>query len=65
MAIKSVNDTVCPEGLVATLLVYCTFLQTGLTAKKPAISTYQRAGAMHKAQRKARKLFAQRQLREA
>lgn len=62
MAIKSVNDTVGSEGLVHTLLIYGTIPQTGLTAEKTAISTYQRAAAMHEAQREVRKLFAQRQV---
>ncbi|EED15482.1 conserved hypothetical protein [Talaromyces stipitatus ATCC 10500] len=64
MAVKSVNDTAGPNGLVPTLLVFGAYPR--LTQNDaPAISVEQRATALKKATAEVRKLYAQRQVRDA
>lgn len=47
--VKTINDTVGPEGLVTTLSVYGVLPSTEIATEKPAASTYQHVVAMHKA----------------
>lgn len=48
-AVKSVNDTVGPDGLVSTLLVYGALPRLGLPSDAPAAGLLQRAVAVRKA----------------
>ena len=48
-AVKAVNDSVGPEGLIPTLLVYGALPKLGLPTDLPAQATYKRAAAVRKA----------------
>ncbi|EKD21300.1 polyprotein [Drepanopeziza brunnea f. sp. 'multigermtubi' MB_m1] len=64
MAIKAINDTAGPNGLVLTLLVFGTLLK--LTEQdRPAASTQERAAAINKAIKEVRKCYAARQVKDA
>ncbi|KAI0990954.1 hypothetical protein K3495_g17233, partial [Podosphaera aphanis] len=64
MAVKAVNDSAGPDGLVPTLLVYGTFPKmTKLDPPSPSIT--QRATAIHKAMEEIDKLRTSRQIKEA
>ena len=57
MAVKAVNDTAGPNGLVPTLLVFGAYLQmTNLDPPAPSITV--RATAVHKAMAEIAKLQA-------
>jgi hypothetical protein len=64
MAVKAVNDTAGPDGLVPTLLVFGTYPRLSKTSPlSPSIST--RGAAVHKAMTEVRKIKAKRQINEA
>ncbi|EKD18828.1 hypothetical protein MBM_03070 [Drepanopeziza brunnea f. sp. 'multigermtubi' MB_m1] len=64
MAIKAINDTAGPNGLVLTLFVFETLPR--LTEQdRLAASTQERAAAINKAIREVRKCYAARQVRDA
>lgn len=64
MAVKAVNDTAGPDGLIPTLLVFGAYPR--LTEyDPPAPSVAQRAAALKKATTEVRRLFAQRQTADA
>ena len=64
MAVKAVNDTAGPEGLVPTLLVFGTYPRLSSTSPpSPSIAT--RANAIKKAMMEVRQLKAKRQISEA
>jgi hypothetical protein len=64
MAVKAVNDSAGPDGLVPTLLVFGAYPR--LTEDSPpALSIVQRAEAIRKATNEARKLLAKRQINDA
>lgn len=64
MAVKAVNDTAGPGGLVPTLLVYGAYPRmTNLDPPSPSI--IQRAEAVHKAMNEVTKIRAQIQVKEA
>ena len=65
MAVKAVNDSVGPNGLVPTLLVFGALPRLGLPTDKPTPSTYQRAIALRKATTAMSRHFASRQVRYA
>jgi hypothetical protein len=64
MAVKAVNDTAVPNGLVPTLLVFGAFPRVTLDSP-PTPSTLKRAEAITKAMKALRKLRAERQVRAA
>src|ERR1700709_267343 len=64
MAVKAVNDTAGPEGLVPTLLVYGTYPRMA-DSDPPAPSIQERAQAIRKAMREVSKLRAQIQIKNA
>lgn len=64
-AVKSVNDSVGPDGLVPTLLVYGALPRLGLKTEKPTATTQQRATAVRNATAEMSRYFAKRQVREA
>jgi hypothetical protein len=64
MAVKAVNDTAGPDGLVPTLLVFGTYLQLAKTSP-PSPSIAAQATAIHKAISKIRKLKTARQVQHA
>ena len=64
-AVKSLNDSVGPEGLVPTLLVYGALPRLGFPTDKPAKGIYERAVAVKKASDEMSKYFAKRQYRDA
>lgn len=64
MAVKAVNDTAGPDGLVPTLLVFGTFPRMSYN-DPPSPSTVVRAKAIGKAMQEISKLQAQRQVSEA
>lgn len=64
-AVRSINDSVGPDRLVPTLLVYGSLPRLGLPTDKPAPGTYERAVAVRKASEQMSRYFAQRQLKDA
>ena len=64
MAVKVVNDTAGPNGLVPTLLVFGAYPRISKSSP-PAPSILARAAAMQKAMTEVRKLKAKRQVAEA
>jgi hypothetical protein len=64
MAVKAVNDTASPDGLVPTLLVFGTYPRLAKTSP-PSLSIAARATAIHKAISKIRKLKTARQVQHA
>ena len=61
-AVKAVNDTAGPDGLVPTLLVYGALPRLGLRTDPPAPSIFRRAQAVRKAMKEVHDLFATRQV---
>jgi len=57
MAIKAVNDTASPNGLVPTLLVYGAYLRIS-NLGPPTLSIMERAAAIQKAMAEIAKLRA-------
>lgn len=64
-AVKAVNDSVGPDGLVPTLLVYGALPRLGVPGEKPTPTTLQRAIALRKATAEMTKHFARRQVTDA
>ncbi len=64
MAVKSVNDTAGPNGLVPTLLVFGTYPRMH-SMDPPAPTIIQRAAAIEKAMREVRKIHAEQQVADA
>ena len=62
-AIKAVNDTAGPKGLIPTLLVFGAYPRMSATATTPDIQ--RRANAINLAMKELRELQAQRQIRDA
>ncbi|KAM4062355.1 reverse transcriptase (RNA-dependent DNA polymerase) [Hirsutella rhossiliensis] len=64
MAVKAINDTAGPDGIVPTLLVFGAYPR--LTAESPpSASTLKRSAAMQKAMKTLRQLSAERQVKDA
>jgi hypothetical protein len=61
MAIKAVNDTVGPDGLVPTLLVFSTYPQM-TTTDTPSLTVTERGKAITKAIKQIAELHAKRQV---
>lgn len=59
-AVRAVNDSVGPNGLVPTLLFYGDLLRLGVPKEPSTPSMYQRATAVQKAPQDISKRFAQR-----
>lgn len=64
-AVKSVNDSIGPDGLVPTLLVYGALPRLGFPNECPTPSTFQRAVALRKATEAMSKHFAKSQVSTA
>ena len=64
MAVKAVNDTAGPEGLVPTLLVFGTYPRM-ITTSPPSLTMTARANVITKAMAEIRQLRAKRQITEA
>ena len=64
-AVKAVNDSVGPDGLIPTLLVYGALPRLGLPTDQPAPATYKRAAALRKATEELSRANAKRQVSEA
>ena len=64
-AVKSVNDSVGPDGLIPTLLVYGAIPRLGSDCDPPTPSMIQRATAVRKATQQITKYFSQRQIRDS
>ena len=64
MAVKAVNDTAGPDGLVPTLLVFGAYPRM-TTESPPTPSTLKRAETIQKAMKAVRKAHAQRQVNDA
>ena len=64
MAVKAINDTAGPNGIVPTLLVFGTYPRMTDTSQ-PAPSTAVRANALYKAMTEVRQLKAARQVQDA
>lgn len=65
MAIKSINDSVGPDGLVPTLLVFGALPRLGLPTDQPTPSTFKRAVALRKATESMSRHFVSRPVRAA
>ena len=64
MAVKAVNDTAGPDGLVPTLLVFGAYPR--MTTESPlSLSIVKRSEAIQKATKALRKLTAERQVADA
>jgi hypothetical protein len=64
MAVKAVNDSTGPDGIVPTLLVFGAYPRMTENSP-PSLSTTQRAAAIRKAMKEVHRLHAQRQIQEA
>jgi hypothetical protein len=64
MAIKAINDTAGPDGLVPTLLVFGSYPRM-TTESPPSPSIFERAEAIRKASDEVRRLYAKRQVQDA
>lgn len=64
-AVKSLNDSVRPDGLIPTLLVYGALSRLGLPTDKRAPGILERAIAVRKTSEEMSRYFAKRQLRDA
>ncbi|KAF1934538.1 hypothetical protein EJ02DRAFT_461106, partial [Clathrospora elynae] len=64
MAVKAVNDTAGPDGLVPTLLVFGAYPRM-MTESPPSPSMVKRSEAIQKATKALRKLTAERQIADA
>ena len=64
MAVKAINDTAGPDGLVPTLLVFGAYPRM-TDDSPPSFSVVQRAEAIRKATSEARRALAKRQVRNA
>ena len=64
MAVKAVNDTAGPDGLVPTLLVFGAYPRMTLDSP-PSPSTLKRSDAIQKAMKVLRKVAAERQVNDA
>jgi len=64
MALKALNDSIGPDGLVPTLLVFGAYPRI-TAADAPSATVTQRSIALKKAMAEVAKLRAQRQVREA
>ena len=64
MAVKAINDTAGPDGLVPTLLVFGAYPRL-VDYDPPAPSVTKRAAVLKKATAEVRRLFAQRQTNDA
>lgn len=64
MTVKAIKDSVGPDGLVLTLLVFGALPRTGLPKKKPTSSTFQRAVALPKTIERITKHFTNRQVKD-
>lgn len=65
MSVKAINDSVGPDGLVPTLLVFGALPRLGLPSDRPTPSTFKRAIALRKATSAMSKHFATRQVKGA
>ena len=64
MAVKAVNDSAGPDGIVPTLLVFGAYPRmTEDSAPSPSIT--QRAEAIRKATKEIRRIHAERQVKDA
>ena len=64
MAVKAVNDTAGPDGLVPTLLVFGAYPRIS-SESPPTTSMVKRSKAIQKATKALRKLTAERQVADA
>jgi hypothetical protein len=64
MAVKAVNDTAGPDGLVPTLLVFRAYLRM-TTESPPSPSIIKRSEAIQKATKALRKIATERQVADA
>lgn len=64
-AIKSLNDSVGPDGLVPTLLVYGALPRLGLPTDKLASGVFERAVGERKATEAMSRHFVKRQIRDS
>lgn len=65
MAVKAINDSVGPDGLVPTLLVFGAIPRLVLPTDQPTTSTFKRAVALRKETESMSRHFAKRQVRDA
>src|SRR6267378_3464656 len=64
MAVKAVNDSAGPDGIVPTLLVFGAYPRMTKDSP-PSPSITKRAEATHKAMKEVRRLYAERQVNDA
>ena len=64
MAVKAVNDSAGPDGLVPTLLVFGTYPRM-VDQSPPSLSIATRAESLRKATQEVRKLYAERKIQDA
>ena len=64
MAVKAVNDTAGPNGIIPTLLVFGAYPRMTQDSP-PSPSIIKRAEAIHKASDEIRRLYAKRQIQDA
>jgi hypothetical protein len=64
MAVKAVNDSAGPDGIVPTLLVFGAYPRMTRDSP-PSPSITERAEAIHKAMKEVRRLYAERQVNDA
>jgi hypothetical protein len=64
MAVKAVNDSVGPDGIVPILLVFGVYPRM-IKGSAPSLSVIQRAEAIRKATKEIRRLHAERQVQNA
>ena len=64
MAVKAINDSAGPDGLVPTLLVFGAYPRM-TNDSLPSLSITQRADTIRKASKEVRRLYATRQVNNA
>lgn len=62
LSVKALNDSVGPDGLVRTLLVYGAIPRFGFSSDRPSPNMIQRANALHKATQETSRHFGSTQI---
>lgn len=60
MAVKSINNSVAPDGIVSTILVFEAIPRLGIPSDRPAPLTFKRAVAVCEATEEMSRHFARR-----
>lgn len=65
MSVNSINDSVCPDGLIPTLFMYSAVSRLGIPNDSPSPNKYRHAAALQKATKEMSRHCARRQINDA